>query len=124
MSQPLRVEVAGKILQCKQCDAEVFFRESVTLDRLFMRGLIHAQGWSGRHANVYLCGQCGFMHFFVMSTDYGAHRLTETEQPTERIECLACGELITAEDSSCPSCGWAWDSERNVGSDGLGNIDS
>jgi len=51
-----------------------------------MRGLINAEGWFGGLPTVYVCGRCGFMHFYSLSTDCGGHRLTEPEQPPERIE--------------------------------------
>ena len=103
MSQPLRIEVAGKMLHCKHCDGETFFRERAAFGRQFGRG---AGGWS----TVYICAECGYMHFFKISTDYGNHEQTETVLPSERIECLACGELFFPSESSseCQSCGWTW----------------
>jgi len=89
-----------------------------------MRGLISLVGSSCGLETVYVCGRCGFMHFYSISADYDGHRLTEPEQPPERIECLVCGELIAEEDASCPSCGWTWTSERAVRDDGDDDKDS
>lgn len=102
MSHPLRIEVAGKMLHCKHCDGKAFFRERVA----FVRGVARASGWS----TVYICAVCGYMHFFKISTDYGSHEITETDIPSERIECLSCGELFFPSESSCEcqSCGWTW----------------
>ncbi len=121
MSQPLRIEVAGMMLQCKHCETEAFFRERVTLGRPLMGGLIHADGRAGRWSTAYTCASCGYMHFFVISEDYGGHELADTDLPNERIECLACGELVVPSESSCEcqSCGWTWLSDETAADDSI-----
>ena len=103
MSQPLRIEVAGKMLHCKHCDGETFFRERVAFGRQFGRG---AGGWS----TVYICAECGYMHFFKISTDYGNHEQTETVLPSESS-------------SECQSCGWTWLSDVPAADDTIDETD-
>jgi hypothetical protein len=64
MRVPRRFNVAGVPLRCKHCDAETFFHQRATIDRLASGGLFHHEAWLGRPANIYVCGTCGFLHWF------------------------------------------------------------
>jgi hypothetical protein len=57
------VVINGKQLACVICGAKVFHHQ---------RGLISSRKkaifnleWLGKEADVYVCGQCGFVHWFL-----------------------------------------------------------
>jgi predicted RNA-binding Zn-ribbon protein involved in translation (DUF1610 family) len=109
MSEPLRVEIAGEPLRCKHCGADVFFEESVTLDRLALGGPLNLEGWWGHQGTIYVCSACGFLHWFF-AIDTGRHEVADAEEMAEPVECLSCGQSIPAGASACPACGWSWES--------------
>jgi predicted RNA-binding Zn-ribbon protein involved in translation (DUF1610 family) len=109
MSEPQRVKVADEPLRCKHCGADVFYQKSAALDRLALGGLLHLEGWWGHQATIYVCSTCGFLHLFF-AIDSSRHERSEAEAVIEPVECLSCGRSIPGNASSCPSCGWSWES--------------
>jgi DNA-directed RNA polymerase subunit RPC12/RpoP len=109
MSEPLRVEIAGKPLLCTHCGADVFHRESTALDRLAAGGLFEFSGPWGQQATIYVCSLCGYLHWFF-DVDYSHRERLEAEGAAEQVECMSCGSRIPDGDTACPSCGWSWES--------------
>ncbi|GLC25895.1 hypothetical protein [Roseisolibacter agri] len=57
------VEVAGRALRCQVCSYELFWHERAQLHG----GLATFFGmeWTSPTADCYLCGQCGYVHWFI-----------------------------------------------------------
>ena len=57
------VEVAGRRLQCQVCGYGLFWHERAQLHG----GLATFLGmeWTSPTADCYLCGQCGYVHWFL-----------------------------------------------------------
>jgi hypothetical protein len=115
MKEPLSVEVAGVPLRCQHCDGDLFVEESAEVDRLVLGGLASLGRCWGRHATIYVCTACGFLHWFfaIESSGYeptaspGAEA-ADSDPAGEPLDCLACGQRIPAGESACPACGWSW----------------
>ena len=135
MSEAQEVRVNGRGLRCGHCGGRAFHQKSATIDRLALGGLVHLEGVWGHQATLYVCGDCGFAHWFLAVPDarheHGAVAPGEPvpdeppaapsplppwagprEPPpplaTPDNACLACGTLVPEATDRCPACGWSW----------------
>ena len=69
MSEPSRVTIGGRRLRCQHCGHGGFRAETATLDRVGL-GFLQLGGllW-GHRATMYVCGRCGFLHWFFEAPD-------------------------------------------------------
>jgi len=117
MSETTTVRINDRPLRCQHCGNQQFHHRTATVDRMAAGGLIHLEGVFGHYAAMYICGACGFTHWFSQ-VESAKHELGDgraaDDQPRRRERrtgeeaCLACGQAIPAEADRCPACGWSW----------------
>ena len=105
MKDPVRIQIAGQLLQCSHCDSEVFFQHREAIQKadhlLFDR-------WSV--TTVYVCSRCGCHQRFSRQNDPA--ETTPAEEVDERIVCLSCGAEMPSDVEKCQECGWSWESQE------------
>src|SRR5258708_38663826 len=57
------VNIAGKPLRCRHCGHEEFIQSEAQLHTATLTFL--NLEWLGKVAALYICGHCGFIHWFV-----------------------------------------------------------
>ena len=114
MSDAGPVAPVGVPLTCKHCRHGEFVYRRVQLNTRLLS--FFDLDWLNASADVYVCTRCGFLHWFlpdaVESPELGQFALREplsAEMPSTAIECLACGATIPANSSTCPQCGWSYE---------------
>ena len=60
---PTRIEIGGKALRCQHCGYDQFVEGEAQLQTATLT-LLRLE-WLGKTANFYVCGECGFMHWFL-----------------------------------------------------------
>jgi hypothetical protein len=83
MSEPSRVSVGGRRLQCQHCGHGGFRPETATLDRVGLGFLMFGGLLWGHHATMYVCVRCGFLHWFFEASgvEHVVEELGEDEGP-------------------------------------------
>ena len=87
------VRIKGKELRCNHCGQNRFVHQQVEVDRALGGAWVWVELWS-KLADVYVCGSCGFVHWFFGIQD-AAHEVrdvgqeTATPEPAEPTECLS-----------------------------------
>jgi len=118
MSEGISVRIANQPLRCQHCEHRKFHHQTATVDRTHLGGLI---GGTRRHADIYICVECGFNHWFTSLRGVPHERgdpLPEqrpaprprkpTDEPASDDACLSCGKIIPGTARQCPACGWSW----------------
>ncbi len=114
MGEFTTVTVRGRPLTCQLCGDDHFKHVRTRLDKLYLGGLIRFEGAWGHDAEVYVCGRCGFLHwFFAVPGAVGTRPADDSrepakEEPAEPTECLSCGKPIHGDAIACAACGWSW----------------
>jgi len=127
MTETQPVIIRQRPLRCMHCGGEAFARRSAQLNTAFLEFLNLA--WLNATADIYVCTQCGFLHWFLNPSlqrpSAGAEKpdeqslfaeapeaLAEESPPpddlTEPTLCLACRRTIPAGAAQCASCGWSY----------------
>jgi DNA-directed RNA polymerase subunit RPC12/RpoP len=65
MTEVKPVTVQGRDLRCQHCGHDRFLHKAMKLDRVGFGGLVLWEGFWGDSADTYVCGRCGFAHFFL-----------------------------------------------------------
>lgn len=63
------VDIAGIRLQCQHCGHEQFIESEAQLHSAFLTFL--NLEWLGKTADLYICGHCGFVHWFLRGMGEG-----------------------------------------------------
>lgn len=111
MSDPKYVEIAGKALSCQHCGEQRFHPKSATIEHPAFGGLFNLEGIWGYQATIYVCSNCGYLHWFVGTSSAQEQVAAEQVEP-EPVDCLTCGFVIPAGAEACPSCGWSWNADE------------
>jgi DNA-directed RNA polymerase subunit RPC12/RpoP len=124
MSTGESVRIKDRPLRCTHCGHGRFAHRSAQLNTAFMEFFDLA--WLNKTADIYVCAQCGFLHWFLdpqVEQPIRAPQLDPGDQLEEPIpapepdtgdeleeptECLECHQTIPAGTAKCPSCGWSY----------------
>lgn len=63
------VEIAGNPLRCQHCGHEQFMESEAQLHTGTLT--FFNLEWLGKTADLYICGRCGFIHWFVRGIEEG-----------------------------------------------------
>ena len=117
---PENIFINDNMLVCNQCQSELFFSSKYDPSKsgLNFPGL----EWMNRSVDVFICSQCGFVHWFVSTlpseipttsapSNISSEPVTPEKDPygiSDTSECLSCGKAIPQGMDHCPSCGWTY----------------
>ena len=101
MSDTKKVKVKGVDLVCKHCGGGSFNHRMSQLNtsKLTFFNL----DWLNASADVYVCDDCGFLHWFLYPED-----ITSPDDAGMEATCLECGAAIPDEVEKCTQCGWTY----------------
>lgn len=115
MSDPTREPPApapvlgGVSLECKHCGSTRFRHRTSQLNTTLLSFL--DLDWLNVSADVFVCQDCGFLHWFL------GEKTPEAPLPPEEVPaddtsepsvCLDCGKPIPAGSYTCAACGWSY----------------
>ena len=60
---PMPFDIAGKPLRCQHCGHDEFTTREAQLHTATLT--FFNLEWLGKNADLYICGRCGFIHWFV-----------------------------------------------------------
>ena len=83
MGEVASFRVHGKGLRCQHCGHDRFRHETTTVDREAWGGLFRMEG--GHRAEIYICGSCGFLHWFFPVIDEGLRARDSDELRPMRV---------------------------------------
>ena len=129
MSEGQQIRIRGHELRCKHCAGTLFISRRAQLNTSFLE--FFDLGWLNKAADIYVCAQCGFLHWFLEpQAEWVSQSQThakpevkelepeeqtlepEAEEPagddSEATDCLSCGKKIPAGTATCPACGWSY----------------
>ena len=97
-------------LKCKHCDHDRFYSGQYLLNTVGLTLL--GIDWLNRTADVFICSQCGFLHWFLaFPSEIRKGSVPCEEAPddlSEPCQCVSCGAEIPEGVDKCPSCGWSY----------------
>ena len=95
------VSINGNVLTCKHCGGGAFSHRTSLVNRPGMTFL--GLEFLGREADVYVCYDCGFLHWFL------THSVrSKTSNVATDISCPECDNEIPAGEAVCSKCGWTY----------------
>ena len=116
MDNAKQITVNEVRLACKHCGSDRFTHTSGQLNTAAMT--FFNLDWLNASADIYVCEDCGFLHWFLgesIRRDKGMDEsvpLPEEPIPVDDTSspsnCLACGKTIPAGIDGCPGCGWSY----------------
>ena len=62
-SEPMGVEVQGRELKCLICGHGSFLKREAQLNTAVLT--FFSLDWANKSATCYVCGRCGFVHWFL-----------------------------------------------------------
>ena len=89
-------------LKCVVCSGEFFSTQSAQLNTRMMTLL--GLDWLNESADVYVCRDCGFVHWFLPPA-------TRVRLANQKDECLSCGTGLKVGETACSNCGWSWNTK-------------
>lgn len=113
--KPLTPVRGGVELECKHCGSRRFAHRKGQLNTAVLS--FFDLDWLNPSADVYVCKDCGFLHWFFATSYWGGDSMDDaplhpvkappddTSGPTE---CLPCRKPIPAGTDACPTCGWSY----------------
>jgi len=118
------VTVKDVPLKCKHCGSGRFSHRRSQLNTAAMT--FFNLDWLNASADIYVCEDCGFLHWFLGSLGASIRREPEmdnvplpdgpipADDTSAASECLACGKTIPPGMDTCPKCGWSYRSSENA----------
>lgn len=116
MSEVKTFEIQNKPLMCQHCGFDRFNLRSGQVNTAALS--FFNLDWLNTSADVYVCGHCGFMHWFLpRSYLRDADALDAATFPPEPLPdddtstpsaCLSCGASIPVGVDACSKCGWSY----------------
>ena len=115
MSNRKQVTLAGVPLVCKHCGSGDFTHRSGQLNTAAMT--FFNLDWLNASADIYVCEQCGFLHWFLgrsilpeRTMDHAPLREEPVPEDDTSVasRCLKCRESIPSGTDTCPKCGWSY----------------
>ena len=98
-----RVEVNGVELVCKHCGGSRFNHRQSQLNTAGLTFL--NLDFLNASADVYVCDDCGFLHWFLDPEDF---KRSSQDDASMETTCLECGAAIAPEVHECSRCGWSY----------------
>jgi hypothetical protein len=113
MSVGETIRVKDQPLQCKHCGRDRFVHRTAQLSTTFLT--LFDLGLLSKSAEVYVCSNCGFLHWFLepevmqpLSAQEAAEGSPTDDELAEPTDCLECHATIPAGIDTCPACGWSY----------------
>lgn len=63
--------------------------------------------WLFESARIYICSRCGKILWFLPQTNVDAMSTSAADEDYD-IDCVQCGSVIRAGESTCAECGWTY----------------
>ena len=117
---PENIFINDEMLVCNQCEFDQFYSSKYNPGK----DGVNFQGfdWTGTSIDVFVCGRCGFFHWFasmppmekpvdtlpIETTDETLIPERDPDTLSEPSECLSCGKVIPQGRDHCPACGWTY----------------
>lgn len=106
MGKPRVIKVHGIDLKCRHCGHGRFIQRSAHLNTPLMT--FFDLDFLNRTADIFICEECGFLHWFLNPSKTSAEGQENGEEVTI---CVECGETLLADARKCPRCGWTYKAE-------------
>ncbi len=116
-----QVTVKDVPLKCKHCGSGSFTHRRSQLNTAAMT--FFNLDWLNASADIYVCKNCGFLHWFLGASIRRDTTMDDAPLPDEPVpvddtsvasKCLSCDEAIPPGMDTCPKCGWSYRSSENA----------